>query len=170
MWKLSETFLMLATTTLSLYYLPRVAEIRNQEELQKEIVEVYKVLAPIGILGAVAAYLMRDQIIRALFTSEFHEMRQLFGWQLTGDVLKLGSFVFAYVMIGRGMTRAYVMMELTFSGLFVALAAYFLRSDGLMGVALAYSVTYAIYWLVLVALIRREISRMPSVHDSVTNI
>ena len=45
-WKISEIYLMLVTLTLSMYYLPRLAEIKTHNELGKEIVKVYSVILP----------------------------------------------------------------------------------------------------------------------------
>lgn len=98
-WKISEIYLMLVTTTLSVYYLPRLAEIRTAPELKKEIIKVYRFVMPIVIVGALLIFLMRDLIINILFTAEFMPMRELFTWQLTGDVIKIGSFVLAYIML-----------------------------------------------------------------------
>jgi len=159
-WKISEIYLMLVTTTLSVYYLPRLAEIRTAPELKKEIIKVYRFVMPIVIVGALLIFLMRDLIINILFTAEFMPMRELFTWQLTGDVIKIGSFVLAYIMLGRAMVKFYIFTEILFSALFIILTWIFVDKWGLQGVAIAYAANYSLYWMCMIYLMRHEISNL----------
>jgi PST family polysaccharide transporter len=146
-WKISEVYLMLITSTLSVYYLPRIAEIRDPAELKREIFSVYKIAMPLVIIGAATIYLLRDLIIHLLFTPDFMPMKELFLWQVLGDVLKIGAWIISYVMLGRSMVRIYVMTEIIFSLSFIALTWLLVRQSGLVGVSMAYAVNYALYWL-----------------------
>jgi PST family polysaccharide transporter len=159
-WKISEIYLSLVTTTLSLYYLPRIAEIKTPTELKKEIIKVYRFLMPIVLAGATAIYLVRDFIIQALFTADFLPMRELFSWQLAGDVVKIGSWVLAYVMLGRAMVKVFVMTEITFSISFVVLSWWFIAQYGLIGVSIGYAINYCCYWVGMGYLVKLEMRRM----------
>lgn len=159
-WKISEIYLMLITSTLTVYYLPRLAEIRSADDLKSEIIKVYRFVMPIVIVGSLTIYLLRDYIIGVLFTSEFMPMRDLFAWQLTGDVIKIGAFVLAYIMLGRAMVKIYVVTEVTFCGLFYLLTWLFVNIWDLQGVAMAYAVNYAMYWVCMIFLVRSEINKM----------
>lgn len=160
-WKISEMYLMLITTTLSAYYLPRLAEIRNAKELKTEIVKVYKFVMPLVITGAATIFILRDLIISMLFTPEFSPMRDLLPWQLAGDVIKIGSWVLAYTMLGRAMVKVFVITEITFSVLLVLSSRLFVDHYGLVGASIAYSLNYIIYWIAMVFLIKREMRSMP---------
>ena len=159
-WKISEIYLSLVTTTLSLYYLPRIAEIKTPTELKKEIIKVYRFVMPIVLAGATAIYLVRDFIIQALFTADFLPMRELFSWQLAGDVVKIGSWVLAYVMLGRAMVKVFVMTEITFSISFVVLSWWFIAQYGLIGVSIGYAINYCCYWVGMGYLVKLEMRRM----------
>lgn len=159
-WKISEIYLMLITTTLMLYYLPRLAEIRDSISLKQEIASVYRFVMPIVAIGALSIYLLRDFIIAMLFSAEFSPMRDLFGWQMVGDVIKTGSFVLAYIMLGRAMTKLYIATEIIFGLFFVALNYIFVNKFGLVGAAMAYAINYGIYWVFMIFVIRMEISKM----------
>ena len=148
------------TTTLSLYYLPRIAEIKTPTELKKEIIKVYRFVMPIVLAGATAIYLVRDFIIQALFTADFLPMRELFSWQLAGDVVKIGSWVLAYVMLGRAMVKVFVMTEITFSISFVVLSWWFIAQYGLIGVSIGYAINYCCYWVGMGYLVKLEMRRM----------
>lgn len=159
-WKISEIYLMLVTTTLSVYYLPRLAEIRTANELKIEIVKVYRFVMPVVAVGALMIYLLRDFIIHTLFTPDFMPMRALFPWQLAGDVIKIGSWILSYIMLGRAMVKIYVMTEIMFSVLFVFSSWLLVDGFGLIGVSMAYVVSYLLYWVGMAYLIRREMWKM----------
>ncbi len=159
-WKISEIYLMLVTTTLTLYYLPRLAEIRTAPELKAEIFKVYRFVMPIVVVGALTIYLLRDFIILTLFTSEFLPMRDLFPWQLAGDVIKIGSWVLAYIMLGRAMVKVFVITEISFAASFLALSWLLVELYGLTGMAMAYAINYMAYWLVMGYLVRHEMQQM----------
>jgi PST family polysaccharide transporter len=36
-----------------------------------------------------------------LFTAKFGPMRDLFGWQMAGDTVKIGSWLLGYVLLAR---------------------------------------------------------------------
>lgn len=159
-WKISEIYLMLVTTTLGVYYLPRLAEIRTAPELKAEIIKVYRFVMPIVVIGALTIYLLRDFIIRMLFTEDFQPMRELFAWQLMGDVLKIGSWVLAYIMIGRSLVQVFLITEIGFSCLFVFLSFWLVDLFGLVGIAMSHVINYGLYWSVMIVLVRGEASKM----------
>lgn len=159
-WKISEIYLMLVTTTLTVYYLPRLAEIRTSIDLKIEIRKVYRFAMPLVIFGALTIFFLRDFIIKVLFSTDFMPMRDLFMWQLTGDVIRIGSFVLAYIMLGRGMVKSYVLTEILFSALFFFLSWLFVDIWGLRGVAIAYAANYVAYWVCMIYLVRYELLRL----------
>lgn len=163
-WKISEIYLMLVTLTLSMYYLPRLAEIKTRTEMQQEIIKVYSVVLPVVICGAIVMYLLRDFITEYLFSRDFAPMRDLFPWQLTGDVLKIGSWILSYIMLGRAMVRTFVMTEVIFSLSFYGLTVVFSAEFGLQGVAMAYACNYLVYWIVMALLVKNEMKKMKATH------
>jgi PST family polysaccharide transporter len=152
-WKISEAYLMVVTGTLSVYYLPRLSEIVDAKVLRVEIMRGYQYLLPLGAIGATTIYIFRRWIVANLFSAEFEPMEVLFGWQLIGDMLRIGSLLMAYLMLSNAMTKAYVFTEAGFSASFVALAIVLTRLYGLPGVTMAYALNYALYWAVVAALV-----------------
>lgn len=159
-WKISEMYLMLITTTLSVYYLPRLSEIRSAQDLKKEIFQGYRVLLPLAALGALTIYLLRDWMIALLFTVQFAPMRDLFMWQLIGDVLKIGAWLLAYVMLGHAMTKTFMITEVVFSASFVGLVMLLTLMMGLQGVSFAYLINYLIYWPCMYFIVNRRMLDM----------
>lgn len=155
MWRISALYLTLVTTTLSLYYLPRISEIRSWTELRSEIVSAYRLILPFVAVLSLTIYLLRDLVVRLLFTAEFEPMRQLFAWQLAGDVVKIGSWLLAFVMLGKAMTKLYIATEIIFGLLFWGSTIVLTRWIGFTGVAAAHFLTYAAYMVTMYLLVFR---------------
>ncbi len=158
MWRLSAAYLMLVTTTLSVYYLPRLSELKNTDRIKEEIIQGYKIILPIAALCGLAIYSMRDMIIGILFTKEFMPMRDLFAWQMLGDTLKIGSWLLAYLMLGKAMYKVFMISEIIFASSFVLLTHIFVNPYGLTGTALAHAINYGLYWLFMYYLIWKRIN------------
>lgn len=149
MWKLSETHLLLLTTTLSLYFLPRFAEIRRGRELAAEVARGHRFVLPLVAATAGTIYLLREPLTLALFTPEFLPLAQALGLQLLGDVLKIGSWVPAYTMISHARSRLYIATEIGFALLVTLACIAGAWRWGLPGAAAGYALTYALYWALL---------------------
>ncbi|QDP72348.1 O-antigen translocase [Legionella israelensis] len=157
MWRLSAAYLMLVTTTLSVYYLPRLSEIKDSAELKKEIIQGYRTILPAAFFCAFLMYVLRDVIIQLLFTSEFYPVRQLFLGQVIGDVLKIGSWIMAYLMLGKAMTKHFILTEIIFSANFYCIVVLMTNWWGLQGISWAYAINYLLYWFVMYLLVFRNI-------------
>jgi PST family polysaccharide transporter len=150
MWRLSSAYLLLVTTTLSVYYLPRLSELKGEAELTSEIMKGYKVIIPLTIMAGGVIYFLKDFLIQLLFTADFAPMRDLFGWQMVGDTLKIGSWILAYLILGKAMYKTFIVTEIFAAVSFVSLSAFFVSVFGLQGVAIAYALNYALYWAIMV--------------------
>lgn len=147
--RLSAAYLMLVTTTLSVYYLPRLAELTHLDEIKKEVYLGYKFIFPLAVVGGLCVYVMRDWIITLLFSHVFMPMRDLFLWQMIGDSLKIGSWILAYLMLSKAMTKLFVVTEIFFSVSLVVFTYIATKIIGFEGVSIAYLLNYAMYWLIM---------------------
>ncbi|RZH08323.1 O-antigen translocase [Acinetobacter pittii] len=147
--RLSAAYLMLVTTTLGVYYLPRLSELFNIEEVRKEIYLGYKFIFPLAAVGGLLVYFLRDWIITILFTKTFLPMRDLFFWQLIGDSLKIGSWILAYLMLSKAMIRLFVTTEILFAITSVLLTYLCTHMFGFEGVSIAHLINYGVYWLIM---------------------
>ena len=157
MWRLSVAYLMLVTTTLGVYYLPKLSELDDAEDIRKEIIQGYKIILPIAALCGIIIYLFRDLIIEMLFTKDFSPMRELFAWQVLGDTLKIGSWILAYLMLGKAMIKSFIFTEVVFSVSFFIFTWVLTSAIGFKGVAVAHALNYAIYWLVMIVFIKANL-------------
>ncbi|HIP26868.1 MAG TPA: O-antigen translocase, partial [Flavobacteriaceae bacterium] len=156
-WYISTIYLMVVTTSLSVYYLPRLSEINDNKELKKEIINGYKIILPIVIVLASGIYLFRELVIQIAFTDKFLPMMELFKWQLIGDVIKIASWLLGYIMIAKAMTKMFIYTEILFSFLFVVLAISFIDIFGLVGITYAFTLNYTFYLLLMIYLFYRRL-------------
>ncbi|MDT8869692.1 O-antigen translocase [Vibrio fluvialis] len=145
-WKISELYLGVVTIALGTYYLPRLSSLVDIKEIKREINSTAMVVIPIVIIMAIAIYFLKDFIIFILFTPEFEKSKDLFLFQLGGDVLKIASFIYAYPMISRGATKIYVISELLFSILFIVFSYFLINIFELKGASIAYLINYFLYF------------------------
>lgn len=155
--RLSAAYLMLVTTTLSVYYLPRLSELSNIQDIKKEVYLGYKFIFPLAVVGGLLVYGLRDWVIELLFSPSFLPMRDLFLWQMIGDTLKIGSWILAYLMLSKAMTKLFITTEIIFSLSLIILTYISTHIFGFEGVSIAYLVNYAMYWIVMSLLIFKQL-------------
>lgn len=160
--RLSDMYLNVFVTVLSMYYLPRFAELRLAQELGSELRRGLAVVLPIVIAISAALYLGRDLLIRIIFTAEFLPMRELFAWQMSGNVLRVVSWLLGYVLVARASPFAMVLLEVANTSSFVVMAAVLIPANGGVGFTQAYAASMlfaTVVHAVWVALIYRRMPR-----------
>lgn len=155
MWYVSSVYLTVVTTSLSTYYLPKLSATTDRRALRAELANGYRIILPIVAAAALTMYVMREWVVRILFTDAFSPMLDLFCWMLVGDVVKLASWLLAYLMLAKAMTRAFIVTEVVFSASFVVLAMILTQQYGLQGVTYAHTANYALYLIAVAVLTRR---------------
>ncbi len=135
--RISGMYLLVITSSFGVYYLPRLSEIKDKNELKKEIFTAYKIVLPIITVGFTLIYFGRDIIIRILFTKEFYPMRDLFVWQLGGDLIKISTWLLGYTLIAKSFVKIYIINELLFSLIFILLSLYLIKYFGITGILMA---------------------------------
>jgi polysaccharide transporter, PST family len=95
-------------------------------------------------------------IINLLFTSQFMAMRNLFAWQLAGDVVKMAGWLLAILFWAKGMAKWFIVTELYFSLQYVLLAYLCVNTYGLQGACIAYFINYTSYFAAVYLIIKKE--------------
>lgn len=154
-WGISAMYLAIVTTTLSIYYLPTLSSIKDNFSLRKEILNGYKLLLPMAIIGGIFIYICRDLIIYLLYTPEFLPMKEYFTFQIIGDTLKIASWLLGYLMIAKAMTRWFIISEIIFSSLYLVLSFLFMHFFGSIGVTYAYALNYFVFLIFVIIIFRK---------------
>jgi O-antigen/teichoic acid export membrane protein len=153
--RVSDGYLLIITTSLSTYYLPKLSSLINEYDIRREIFNALKIIVPAVLFGCICTYELRFFIIRILYTKDFLKMEPLFFWQLLGDFFKMGAWVIGYLMIAKAMTKLYIITDVVFNLVYVGLGYFLVDVLGLRGVTVAFAITYFIYLLFIVFIFRR---------------
>lgn len=145
MWYISTMYLMVITTALSTYYLPKLSELKKRTEIKSEIKKVLFFVLPVVLVSSFSIYLTKDYIVRILFSSDFNPMLSLFKWQLIGDIFKLMAWVFSYVLIAKAKVKIFIISEVLYFSLFFVFTVILSHVYGWMSVTYAYAIINVMY-------------------------
>ncbi|GKX57288.1 translocase [Leminorella grimontii] len=143
---ISDAYLQFITASFTVYLLPTLSKLTEKRDISREIFRSLRFVLPAVAAVSFTVWLLRDFAIWLLFSSKFVAMRDLFAWQLVGDVLKVGSYVFGYLVIAKASLRFYVLTEVSQFALLVGFSHYLIPMNGAVGAAQSYMATYIIYF------------------------
>lgn len=144
---ISDAWLQLVTASFTVYLLPTLSRMQNKTDIAGEIVKTLSFVLPVLTAASLMLWLLRDFVIELLFSSQFTAMRSLFAWQLVGDVLKVGCWIFGYLVIARASLRLYILNEVAQCLLLTGFAYWLIPLKGAAGAVQAYMATYIIYFI-----------------------
>lgn len=147
--RVSDYYLMFVTTVLGVYYLPKLSELISKEEIKYEIFKGYKIILPIVATLALAIFLSRTLIINMIFTKSFLPLKDLFLFQMIGDVLKIGSWLLGYLLVAKAKIKQIIVLEIVFNLSLYFLHIYFINIYGLVGASYAFALNYLLYWVTI---------------------
>lgn len=147
MTRISKYYLMMVSSLIALYLLPRFSEIKDNKEFKKEVFSFYKTIIPILVVGLFIIYLLKKYIVLAIFTNEFQPVEDLFLWQLLGDFIKVLSIVIAYQFLAKKMFWHYILTEAFLIIILYSTSVYFVNLfDSAEGAVVAHFVSYLMYY------------------------
>ncbi|EXB67495.1 MULTISPECIES: O-antigen translocase [Acinetobacter calcoaceticus/baumannii complex] len=148
MTRLSGGYLMFVSTIIGVYYLPKLAELKFYKEIKNEVFYGYKYIFPIVIAISGVIFFFKELIVKVLFTDKFMPMLDLLAWQLTGDVIKVGSWIVSYMMLSQAMTKIFIITETFFALSIIPITIVLTQYFGFKGVAMAFALNNLLYWIV----------------------
>jgi len=154
MYFLSATYLSLITTSLATYFLPKLSACKKNHDISREIKGGLFLVVPLLIVMTCLIYSFKELVVGIVFTPEFLPMVALFKFQLIGDVFKVISWFFSYLMLAKSLTKYYIFSEVFFSLTLLFLMKSFISENGLIGASYAYAVNYFCYMLATIYLTR----------------
>lgn len=157
--RISDYYLGFVSSVLVVYYMPRLSELKTSKEIRKEIRYGYRMILPFVGIASLIIWLLRDVIIQILFTPDFIAMRDLFAFQLIGDFLKIGSWLLAFLMVAKAMTKTFIVTEILFAASFVILSFAFISHYGVVGATYAFALNYLIFWIVMELVVWRYLRK-----------
>ncbi|MGB3085022.1 MAG: hypothetical protein WBB21_09915, partial [Saprospiraceae bacterium] len=148
MFSLSDRYLTVITNIMIVYFIPKLSELSETQDLVTEIRKAFKRIVPIMIILSGSIWLCKDIIISLLLAESFRPMRELFSFQMIGDVFRITASILSYLIASKAMFRSGLKADLTFH-LSLLLGSYFLVNQfGLVGASYAYAIATFLYLLI----------------------
>jgi len=147
--RISTYYLMFVNSLMTLYFLPRFTEITDKKEFRTEVFSFYKNIAPVFGLGLLVIYLLKPFIIILFLTDDFAPVKELFGWQLLGDFVKILSVLIAYNFIAKRMFWHFIITELFLVFITYFTSLFFVDMYGVVGANMAHFVSYIMYFIII---------------------
>lgn len=152
---ISNMYLMVITTSLSVYYLPKLSGLKSNKDIRQEVGSVYKLLIPFLLIVSVLIYLFRHLIIVILYDEKFAGMENLFAFQLAGDILKMSTWVLGYILVAKAMVKTYIIVEIVSCSLFVLFSWLLVQSFGTIGATMAYAAAFLCQLIIMILIFRK---------------
>lgn len=143
--RISTINIMLATTTLTLYYLPKLSEINEKAKYKYELINISRLLIPVTAIGCFGVFYFKIYIINILFTPSFINMSPLFGWQMLGDFFKVSSWIFSFALLTKEKWKIFIACEILSAIVLTVSTSTIVYSMSWHYLSLAYAATYLIY-------------------------
>ncbi|MCJ8519273.1 PST family polysaccharide transporter [Pseudorhizobium tarimense] len=145
--RVSDICLVIVTTALATYYVPRLASARDLQDERRIMMTLISFAVLVSGGAALFIFVMRYPLIATLFSPEFYPAAELFGVQLITSIIKVATWVVAYHMIVRKRMAWIIGGEVLFSGLFLFLVAEMTNAFGIIGAVYAGLVNIILYVL-----------------------
>jgi len=145
--RITNLFLLFFHSTIPIYYLPKLSEMKNDTDLRAEVNLTFKIVVPVVIVMALVVFLLRYYVIIIALSDDFLPMMDLFGYQLLGDIFRVVSLVYVYTLIAKAKIKHYLILEILTVGLYMGLSYLLIGSIGLKGAIIGYAITYGLYAL-----------------------
>lgn len=155
--KFSNLYLSVILASISLYYVPRLSEIKDKTELRKEILAAYAILLPITAIMSITFFFAKDLIIDLVYAPSFRPMRELFAFQLLGDFLRVMSYILAHLFIAKAIGKKFIFSEIIFTFSYLVLSVFFVNQYGVVGMTYAYALNFFLYNIFIYFTFRKTI-------------
>ena len=155
MLRISSYYLIFISTGLSLYYLPKLTELKDDWSYKKELVSYYKTFVPLCLGIFILVFICKKWLVLILLNNDYLPVTELFLYQLIGDFLKICSLAFSYQFLAKKMIKPYFITEIVYFAFYFIASIYCIDKFGLQGVVIAYFLSYCVYFSMNVFIFRK---------------
>ena len=155
--KISNLQLMLLTSPLSMYYLPRFSELKDGILIKNEIFNLYRLIVPCIFISAFFIYFNSDLIIKYIFSNEFLGVKKLLFFQLIGDGFRVLIWINSYYFLSQRLTKLFVISEVLINISFILITLILTNYFSNQGVVIAYAINNFIFYLVFSVIILKKL-------------
>jgi O-antigen/teichoic acid export membrane protein len=136
--KLSNFYMVVFGSGLSLYYLPKLAKLKSDIEFKNELKFYFRSFIPFVAIALLIVFFVKNYIVQIAFTKEFSAINDVLIWQLAGDFVRMLTLAFGYQIVVKTMMKEYFFLEITYNLAYYFLAFYLVEQFSFLGALQAY--------------------------------
>lgn len=146
-WGITMTYVGFLLGAMAADYYPRLTEVINDRAAATRLMNDQAQLG-LAIGGPVLLLLigLAPWAVTLLYSAEFAPAAELLQWQTVGNVFKLASWALAFSIVAAARSKTFLMAELSFNIVFLAMIWFLLPVLELQITAIAFLVGYIVYF------------------------
>lgn len=153
--KLSELGILFVVSTLSTWYLPRLAKSSEDSETGKIMIVCGVTVFSVGLVGMIIGFLGGESILALVFSDTFRSASKYLNWQLALMIIQLLSWTFGSFFLIKGNVKEYICLEVTGQILSLILALILIPHFGVLGILYGFLIEGILYLTYLLLRLRR---------------
>ncbi|CAA6814520.1 MAG: Multi antimicrobial extrusion protein MatE [uncultured Campylobacterales bacterium] len=115
LWRISEGYLLLIMTILTIYFLPLISKIKVKKKLDIEVISFLKKILLISFIMLLIIFILREFITSLLYTNDFIIINQFYIYQMISDFFKTIALVYGFVLISLKKTKIFIILQVIYS-------------------------------------------------------
>lgn len=156
-WKVSDFIFMMVSAVLTAVLLPKISLVQTKKQFNKLFYTQFFFVAVLAVVVISILFFGRSILVPVLFSKAYLGAVDYMGFQLLGDLFRIGGFALALVLISRRETKKFLTIEI--------LGETFLAIGAVVGMKLqmmefhapmiAYAAENILYFVAMLVVVRR---------------
>lgn len=156
--RLSSMYLLLISTTIGVYFFPKISGISENKEVVKEVNFALKIFVSATLIAGSLLLVVKDFIIPIVLSNRFLAINEILHIQIFGDVFLIVKMLFSMVLLSRDKTMLMILFEFLSSLLYFLMNYYLISFSNELNVIIwAYPFYTFIYCLFLYLTYKKNI-------------
>ena len=153
---IAVAYLGFLTNAMAQDYFPRLSALKTDHEIKEAVNRQHQMVMALCVPVILSVLWLAPVVVPLVSSAAFTPSVRVLEWQLAGDVLKLSSWVMAFVILARAGSGWFLLTEVIAGLVSLVTNLWAMRVFGLPGLGIAYVITYAAYWLIVAWVVHRR--------------
>ncbi|MFZ6033698.1 MAG: O-antigen translocase [Melioribacter sp.] len=155
--RFSAMYLLVFTSTLGIYMIPKLSNAKTNLETRKILMQTYKVVLPALSICIIIILLLKHLIIPIVFSDKFAGMDILFLPQLIGDLFFIVNFCLSSILMAKAKTLLYIISIILYFSVYTIFAILLIRTNGIWGATIGFTISNILYFFYYSIIFRRTL-------------
>ena len=151
------TYVGMVMNAIATDYYPRLAAINQDNAKCRETVSQQGEIATMILAPMLAICLIfMPFVLQLLYSDQFLSANEYISWACVGMMLKMGSWIIAYLFIAKAESKLFIINELSINVLNLIFSFIGYRYWGLTGLGIAFALEYLVYFMQVYIIARKR--------------